>query len=373
MQTLQTKKQVLIFCHGYNLPFVDVCNQYAQVFDKTQYEISVVYLVGVADDKVRQKTHADHVYFLDQAQPTVRNLKLTVVKKMLQLCRQKNFSIVICHRYKPMYIMSLVALFIKFSHFFAVMHELNTLRRLPRRIFIYLLARHKIIFAGVSSAVQQNILRDAPWLNPNRVIVLPNTIDVTATEQQLFDKEQARQQLGLHSNDFVFGNIGRLVKNKDQASLIKAFANVYNKHNTAKLIIIGSGVLAIQLQQLVNTLGLQEQVILPGFVADAFRLIKAFDVYVSSSTQEAFGRVLLEAMVAKVPIIATCIHGVPEVLGETGILTPPGNPELLAATMTDSIDSPTTQLLQRGEQGYRRVCAYFSQMHFQQQFLELLN
>ena len=56
-----------------------------------------------------------------------------------------------------------------------------------------------------------------------------------------------------------------------------------------------------------------------------YRYMQAFDCFILSSIQEAFGRVLLEAMIAKLPIIATRVHGIPEVVGEAGILIKPGD------------------------------------------------
>ena len=366
------KKQILIFCHGYNSPFVDVCNQYAAVFDRTRYEVHVAYLVGEYNAEIQQKTQADQVYFLHPAKRAVRGLKLSIIKTLLKLCREKQFEVVVCHRYKPAYIMSLVALFIKIPKIFSVMHELGTLHRRSRQLFVYLLGRKKLIFAGVSNAVREDMLQDARFLKPTEVIVLPNVLNVPQFEQQLIEREQARRELKLANDDFVFGNIGRLVKNKDQSNLIISFAAVAKKFPQAKLIIIGTGQLEMHLKQLVEQQGVAANVIFTGFVAGAFRYVKAFDVYVSSSLQEAFGRVLLEAMVGSVPVIATSVHGVPEVLGNTGILVPAQQPELLAHAMHEMLNMSAESLNALGQRGYERVKNNFSTVQFKEQFLRLL-
>lgn len=366
------KKQVLIFCHGYNSPFVDVCNQYAAVFDKTQYEVTVAYLVGEAKEEIKQKTSADNVYFFDQAKRSVRGLKLNIIKNLIKLCREKQFSVIICHRYKPAYIISLVSLFVKIPKIFAVMHELSTLKRRSRQLFVYLLARKKLTLAGVSNAVRKDILHDAKFLKPDEILVLPNVLDVQHFEQQLVEREQARQALNLPANEFIFGNIGRLVKNKDQASLILAFAKVLEKYPQAKLVIMGVGQLEPILKQLAEQQCVADKIIFTGFVAGAFRYVKAFDVFVSASIQEAFGRVLLEAMVGKVPIIATSVHGVPEVVGDAGILVPAKQPELLTKAMLDILNMPTDRLNSLGKAGYHRVVNHFSIQKFREIFLKLV-
>lgn len=362
------KKQVLIFGHGYNPPFIDVYNQYTQIFAPEQYETTVVYLTGEPDEQVKQRTLATNVYFLNPARSSVRNLKLTTIKQMIQLCREKKFAIVICHRYKPTYIMTLVGYFTAIPRFFAVMHELGTLRRFTRRLFVYLFARNKIILAGVSNAVRSNILTAAKWLDPNKVVVLPNAIDIKTIEQQLMTASVARQLIGVMPTDFIFGNIGRLVKNKNQTSLIAAFAKITSACPTAKLVIVGSGKLQTELEQQVATLNLQQRVIFTGFVADAFKLAPAFDIYVSSATQEAFGRVLLEAMIAKVPIIATRTDGVPDVVGDAGVLVAKNDVDLLADEMLKAYQLTPAERSVWRDKSYQQVVTHFSLERFAEIF-----
>jgi glycosyltransferase involved in cell wall biosynthesis len=88
--------------------------------------------------------------------------------------------------------------------------------------------------------------------------------------------------------------------------------------------------------------------------------MKAFDVYVTSSTQEAFGRVLLEAMVAQIPVIATRVNGMPEVLGTTGVLVNPKDPENLAAAMLKLYQASQGEREGVAARGYARALSAFS-------------
>ena len=364
------RKNILIFGHSYGPQFIDISNQYSQLFDKKTHSVTVVYLVGEPSADIRLRHCADEVIFLNAPKSVTRGLKIEAIKKMLQMTREKNFSIIICHRYKPTYIMLWVARFQKIPALFFIMHELGTLKSIARKLLIAALARKNMIFGGVSNAVRDDMRRDI-WRVPSaRVITLYNMIDVELTESKLLNREAARAELKLSADDFVFGNIGRLVKNKDQKTLINSFAAIQAQCPNAKLLIAGSGNLEQELKHLVQELKITDSVIFTGFLLDAFSYMKAFDVYISSSTQEAFGRVLIEAMVAQVPIIATKVNGVPEVIGDTGPLVLAGDSATLAKEMFKAYEDKAT-LSAWGMRGYQRAVKEFSQRKFHEIFWNL--
>lgn len=253
-----------------------------------------------------------------------------------------------------------LACFYRIPTFIAVMHELGTFKRLTRKLLLACLAPKNLILAGVSRAVRDD-LRQTVWrLPPGRVLTLYNMIDTQLTEPRFYTRVEAREKLQLSQEDFIFGTLGRLAKNKDQKTLIQAFALIKAHCPLAKLLILGEGRLEAELKQVVHSLGLEEAVYFPGFVPDGFRYMKAFDTYVSSSIQEAFGRVLLEAMLAKLPTIATRVNGMPEVLGDTGTLVNPRNPEQLAAAMLQAYTLSPLERQAFGLQGYKRATHEFS-------------
>ena len=368
------RKNILIFGHHYGPPFSDVTNQYTALFDKNQYEVTAAYLFDKPDEEIRRQHLADNVVFLNLSKKSIRGLKINAIKKILELHKEKNFDIVICHRYKPLHVMLWVSLFKKVPVLISVMHEFNTLKRLSRRLTIACLARKEtILFAGVSDAVRDNIRRDIWKIPSDRVITLYNAIDVKSVEDAFFEKEEARKKLNLPADAFLFGNIGRLVVNKDQKTLINAFSLVKEKYPEAKLAIIGIGgnPIEIDLKKQVQELGLTEDVFFVGFIPQGHRFIKAFDVFVLSSIQEAFGRVLLEAMIAKIPIIATRVNGIPEVIGDTGILIDPAKPKEMSEAMIKSLE-----LLRAGSEiainkAYDRVTREFSTERFHETFWQL--
>lgn len=364
------RKNILILGHNYATQFIDIYNQYTKLFDPAKFNVTVAFLTGEEQEIVRQRMLAENVLFLDIAKPTIRHLKIKAIKSLISLCRQQNYELIICHRYKPTYIMLWAALF-HVSKFIFVMHELGTMSALSRRLLMKALFRKNMLLAGVSNAVRDDMRKNLSSIAKDHIITLYNMIDVDMTEPLFLDPNTARKKLGLRQDTFVFGNIARLAVNKDHQTLIQAFAMIKPHCPKAKLIIMGDGELELTLKEQVIASGLKEDIIFTGFLANGFQYLKAFDCFVLSSTQEAFGRVLLEAMLAKKPIIATKTHGIPEVMGDTGILIPARNVKQLASAMQTVYQSSMNERDRLGKEGYKRACSDFSIPKFHEQFWQL--
>jgi glycosyltransferase involved in cell wall biosynthesis len=135
--------------------------------------------------------------------------------------------------------------------------------------------------------------------------------------------------------------VGRLIEQKDHATLLHAFSRVRGQHPDARLAILGGGPLEAELRALTATLDLADAVILPGRTEIRDWLERA-DVFAHTSRWEGFGIVLLEAMLAGRPIVATRISAVPEVVvdGETGVLVDPGDVEGVARGLAGLLADP---------------------------------
>jgi len=365
------RKNILIFGHNYGPQFIDIYNQYTRLFDKTNYCVTVAYLTGAPNETVRDRTIAEDVLFLNCSKSSIRYLKLKPIQRLLRLCREKNFHQVICHRYKPAYIMAWVTQFKFIPSLIFVMHELGTMRSLGRRLLAFLFRKKPIIYAGVSNAVRDDLRQSLPHLPHERVVTLYNMIDVNLTEPQLLSRQKARSLLQQPEAVFLFGHVARLVPNKDQKNLIAAFARIKPHCPNAKLIIIGSGTLADELKNQVHHTGLHQDVIFTGQLTNGFSYMPAFDCFVLSSLQEAFGRVLLEAMIAKCPIIATRTHGIPEVVGNAGELVPAQDTSALANAMQTMYAHSQTERERMGQVAYQHMVNHFSIPVFHQHFWQL--
>lgn len=365
------RSRVLILGHNDATQFVDIFNQYTRLFDKAHYEVTVAMLTGKPNPATQSRLLAEQVLFLDTPKRKLRGLKFGVFWRLLRLTRQARYDIVICHRYKPTYLMLWVGQFVKIPALVSVMHELGTMKARGRQWLINRLGHQSVFFAGVSDAVRDDLRASLPHFPREQIVTLYNVIDTALVEPQLAPRASARATLGLPEHRFIFGNIARLAVNKDHRSLITAFAKVHAAHPQAMLVIVGDGILEPELKTHIEALNLQDHIRLTGFVPCAFLQFKAFDAFVLSSIQEAFGRVLIEAMLARCPIIATRVNGIPEVVGNTATLVPPHNPEALSQAMLSLIEQPSTAREAVAQGAYDRVYANFSIPAFESTFWSL--
>ncbi len=146
---------------------------------------------------------------------------------------------------------------------------------------------------------------------------------------------QMKQELGLEGVWPIVGCIGRLSEQKAQYHLVNAISYLTGKYPQIKLILVGNGELRAQLESQVRDKSLSSHVLLLGDRDDIADLLNIFDVYAMSSLWEGVGRALTEAMYAGLPIVATQVNGVKELIQHevTGLLTSTRDPNALAASI----------------------------------------
>jgi glycosyltransferase involved in cell wall biosynthesis len=167
-----------------------------------------------------------------------------------------------------------------------------------------------------------------------------------AAPAQPIDREAAsaalRDELGIDPNAPLIGFVGRLIWQKGMVYGLQAFARVLLKRPDARLIVVGDGKLRAQLENRARRYGIGGKVLFLGWRTDAPRLMAGFDIFLLPTLQEGFGLVLLEAMAARTPIVASAVSAVPEIVahGETGLLVPPRDPAALSQALLALIDDP---------------------------------
>lgn len=321
-----TERHVLQFCHGYDGPFLDCARQYASLFAGSGYRVTTVFLTGAADPEVAEGCASDEVLFMEFSSRDIRGLKLGAIRKLRNIAASRNFSFCIAHRFKPVY----VALLATRLPVIGVHHAFGDYQRRSRKLFAHLF-RKRLSLLGVSNAVRDDMRKSLPKWPKGRISTLYNRIDIDAVQDGQLPRLEARESLGLPVDAFIVGNVGRLHPDKDQATLIRGFAKALPALPEGSLLaILGKGRLEQDLKELANELGIGEQVKFLGQIPEARRFFRAFDVFALSSDHEPFGMVLLEAMAAGVPLLATACGGAIEVVEGVGILFPLGDAEHLA-------------------------------------------
>lgn len=325
---------VLQFSHGYDGPFMDCSRQYAALFKDTDYKVCTVYLTGEPNDEVAQGSASDEVIFLNYSSKQVRGLKLAAIKDFKKIVASRNFTLCIAHRFKPIYI----ALFGSKLPVIGVHHAFSDYKRRSRQ-WLANLFHDRLRLLGVSNAVRDDMRACLPKFKPEHIETLYNRIDVEAVQAEQVSREEARQFLGLPLDAWVVGNVGRLHPDKDQATLIKGFAKALPELPAGSLLaIMGSGRLEQQLKQLAHDLGVSDSVRFLGQVPNGRRYFKAFDLFALTSDHEPFGMVLLEAMAAGVPVIATDCGGAKEVVNDAECLFGLGDVEALAQLLLVAVN-----------------------------------
>ena len=204
-------------------------------------------------------------------------------------------------------------------------------------------ARHFYPWADEVVAVSQGVAGDlarVTGLSRERIQVIYNPV---VTPHLLAQAQAPLEHPWFQaSSPPVVLAVGRLSIEKDHVTLIRAFSLV-RRQRTARLLILGEGKERRALQGLVASLGLGEDVALPGFVENPLAYMARSAVFALSSSFEGFGLVLVEALAAGVPVVSTdCESGPREILedGELGRLVPGGDPEALARAILQSLDQP---------------------------------
>lgn len=324
--TRSAEPRVLQFCHGYDAPFLDCARQYASLFAGSGYRVTTVFLTGKPDADVAGGCASDEVLFLGYSSKQIRGLKLGAIRDLREIARSRDFRFCIAHRFKPIYIASLAT----DLPVIGVHHAFGDYQRLPRRLFAGLF-RKRLSLLGVSRAVRDDIRCRLPNWPGNRIEALNNRVDVEALRTTQVGRDEARQVLGLPHDAWVIGNVGRLHPDKDQATLLRGFAAALPRlPQNSLLAILGNGRLEDALKQLARELGVAEHVCFLGRVPQARRYFAAFDTFALTSDHEPFGMVLLEAMAAGVPLVATHCGGAAEVVEGVGLLFPLGDQAALA-------------------------------------------
>lgn len=209
-------------------------------------------------------------------------------------------------------------------------------------VLLQLLCLRSSAVIGVSPSVA-DYLRNIAHI-PARKVKLINNAVLPAPNLTLPQLQEYRQSLGLKDTDFVIGSVGRVFDEyKRFSDLIRALKILHDQGFVqAKLLIIGGGPDEQVLANLAAEFGLTKSVIFAGYQAEARHYYPLMDIFALASIREAFGLVLVEAMLAQVPVIATSVGGMPYVLGQgkAGILVPPNSPHDFAKAIFSLYQNP---------------------------------
>lgn len=226
-------------------------------------------------------------------------------------------------------------------------------RRLEKPVGEHLLSRWKYRFPDAFVAISESVRRalEEGGVPPETIEVIPEGVDVRAAR----NAEPAWgivRELGLDPDRPILGTVGALCEQKDHDTFIRAARRIRDERPETQFLIAGKGERRQELRNLIEELDLAGTCVLAGFHEDIFGLIKTFDLFVLTSVYEGLCSTLLQVMACEVPILATAVGGVPDVVedGVTGELVPPRSSSEVATSALELLEDP-----QRGHQYVERA------------------
>ncbi len=233
------------------------------------------------------------------------------------------------------------------THILSTMHSLVSLdypTPFANSVFTYVdrlsstLAERLI---AVSGQLKENLIQQG--FPKEKFTVIHNGIDLSPYQvdgDQV--KRKAKAALGIHTSTRVIGTVGRLVPIKGYEDFLTAAGKIKSFEKDICFLMVGDGPCLEKLKEQAANLGISEQVIFTGYRADTADIFFAMDVFVITSLSEGLPIVMLEAMAAGLPIVATAVGGIPEVIThqKNGILVKPRQPNELADRIIALMEDP---------------------------------
>lgn len=221
----------------------------------------------------------------------------------------------------------------------------------------------------VSTRTQQSALDEG--VSPQNLVLIKNGVEPVAIED--VDQAKARQAAGLNPTDDLIISVGRLVSEKAHEVLISAVPLILKEYPSAKVGILGDGVLRPQLQAQIESLKLTETVRLFGTQENVSEYLAIAKIFVLPSRSEGLPIALLEAMSAGLPVIVTNLDGMSDVVehGGNGLLTPVEDSAALAEAILQLLRDPV-YARQLGARGKKQIVENYSKDNMAKEYLALM-
>jgi glycosyltransferase involved in cell wall biosynthesis len=196
--------------------------------------------------------------------------------------------------------------------------------------------------------------------SPEKLLKIHSGVDVKKFIQSNGNIMEKRRSLGLDQSGNVVGFVGWLLPIKGPEYLLKAMEYIWQEHPEASLVFVGKGDLDVDLRAQALQVSANGRVKFLGWREDIHEIMPIFDMLVLPSLNEGMGRVLVEAMAAGKPVVASRVGGIPDLVrhGETGYLVPPADEKALADGVKKILNDPERARLM-GQRG-KEFCQQFS-------------
>jgi glycosyltransferase involved in cell wall biosynthesis len=229
---------------------------------------------------------------------------------------------------------------------------------------------HKLLYKrvnrlfAISNVIKNNLIATCP-VNPDRISILPNGVDVIRFNPKTVDREKVRREFNIKPNEVVLGMLARFTPGKGHEEFLQAAKELNNDYNNLKYLIVGESSRDEEsyteyIKELAEKYNLKN-LLFTGFRSDTADVLKAMDIFVFPSHSEAFGIALIEAMAMKKPSVCTNSDGVLDIAVDnvTSLLFQKRNYIDLKEKLVKLINSKDLRI-ELAENARQRVINYFN-------------
>jgi glycosyltransferase involved in cell wall biosynthesis len=331
-----------------------VGEEISQALLEADHDVTTAYLSGSLMPGMDASSKKIHCF--NFSKKTLKGIsRWYSIWKLYRYIKENKFSMVIAHRFKAIHMLLLLDRFINVP-VVGVIHGLGDYDRKYRQKIIRLLVSKNSSFVAVSEEVKQYMLDLSCGFSQANTLAITNAIDIKRTQERQLSRLEAQEALGISSEAFVIGAIGRLVPVKGYEYVINAVSLLGSTKKEIQLVIIGDGRLRTELQAMIIERGLQEKISLVGWKDQAEIYVRAFDVFIMSSLSEGMPLALMEAFSGKVPAIASDIPSLRGLIdGSGGWTFPPANEIELASVLKEVLNVGEDDLKKKGQLAYTYI------------------
>lgn len=249
------------------------------------------------------------------------------------------------------------------AHNFIIYDEVPLAKKVLFKYGEKLLSRATSRIITVSEALKADLTNNYQ-LKAEHITPVYNGIDIAKYLEQR-DHVRIKTGLGIDQVKYVIGTVARMAPQKGLSYLLEAVALIKKtdprKAGEIACVVAGDGPLQAELANQARRLGIENEIIFPGFVRDVPDFLACLDIFVIPSIAEGLSITTIEAMAAGLPVIASRVGGLPELVDEgvTGYLVEPRNPSVLAQAILQMMSEPE-KARTMGENGRALACRNFS-------------
>ena len=238
-----------------------------------------------------------------------------------------------------------------------------------RRILYRLAMKYVSTIVAVSGGTKLSLI-SRNHISEHKVRIVRYGVDLKKYHKKQSD--DMRQAMGLQGAFPVLGVVARLDYIKGHSFLIQAVSDIVKKYPKLRCVLVGEGDYRTKLEKLIHELGLTDHFVLLGTRSDIVDILSVLDLFILPSISEGLPNVILEAMACSVPVVASRVGGIPEIIEHriSGLLVPAQNTHALSKSILELFDNGRLRR-QLGENARKRVQEKFSLEHQIRQFKKI--